>query len=94
MTKRLFYFVLGLSLPFFIALAPQLGDRFKNASDIEREFKNVYQAIDRKPFRIETSTPTMDFMGEGEGILVDSNNALTLIVKRRNRRFMFSGVTF
>ena len=94
MMTRLFYFILGLSLPVLIATAPQLGGRFKNAYEIEREFTNVYQSLRNNEFKIETSTPTMDFLGENQPILVYSGDALNFVVKVKNRKFMFSGIPF
>ena len=91
---RLFYFILGLSIPLLIAAAPQIGSRFKNAYEIEKEFLNVYQAMDNNKFRIETSTPSMDFMGEGQPIWVYSNNTLFLMTKLKNSRWQANFTRF
>ena len=92
--RRVFYFFLGLSLPFFIALAPQIGSRFKNAFEIEKEFTNVYQALDNNKFRIETSTPSMDFIGEGQPVWVYTNGTLFLMTKIKNSRWQANFTRF
>lgn len=79
MNKTLLGFFLGICFMFSLG-AVRVSQKYSDPIQIEREFLNVYEYLQDKKFRVETTTPTINLLRESEPFFVN-NKGLRYCVK-------------